>query len=149
MGERFPVRDGDLRGAVLGIDAGTRGIDLYAALLEGVAHGLAHGLEHADGTSSRPLPVTGGGAASAPWLRILADVTGRPVRTVDGTDAALLGCALVAAEALGLDHALVPLGARQEAATIDPHPSAAVQHAALRPAHRALYDAAAQVQRLR
>lgn len=149
VGERFPVRDGNLRGAVLGIDAGTRGIDLYAAMLEGVAHGLAHGLEHADGTSPRPLPVTGGGAASAPWLRILADVTGRPVRTVDGTDAALLGCALVAAEALGLDHALVPLGARQEAAMIDPDPSAAVQHAALRPAHRALYDAAARVQRLR
>ena len=149
VGERFPVRDGDLRGAVLGIDAGTRGIDLYAAMLEGVAHGLTHGLEHADGPSPRPLPVTGGGAASAPWLRILADVTGRPVRTIDGTDAALLGCALVAAEALGLDHALVPLGARQEAATIDPDPSAAAQHAALRPAHRALYDAAAQVQRLR
>ena len=149
VGERFPVRDGDLRGAVLGFDAGTRGIDLYAAMLEGVAHGLAHGLESGSVASVRPLPVTGGGAASAPWLRILADVTGRPVRTVDGTDAALLGCALVAAEALGLDHALVPLGARQEAATIDPDPSAAAQHAALRPAHRALYDAAAQVQRLR
>lgn len=149
VGERFPVRDGNLRGAVLGIDAGTRGIDLYAALLEGVAHGLAHGLESEGDSSPRPLPVTGGGASSAPWLRILADVTGRPVRTVDGTDAALLGCALVAAEALGLDHALVPLGARQEAATIVPDPSAAAQHAALRPAHRALYDAAAQVQRLR
>ena len=149
VGERFPVRDASLRGAVVGIDAGTRGIDLYAALLEGVAHGLAHGLESEGDSSPRPLPVTGGGASSAPWLRILADVTGRPVRTVDGTDAALLGCAVVAAEALGLDHALVPLGARQEAATIVPDPSAAAQHAALRPAHRALYDAAAQVQRLR
>lgn len=149
VGERFPVRDASLRGAVVGIDAGTRGIDLYAALLEGVAHGLAHGLESEGDSSPRPLPVTGGGASSAPWLRILADVTGRPVRTVDGTDAALLGCALVAAEALGLDHALVPLGARQEAAMIVPDPSAAAQHAALRPAHRALYDAAAQVQRLR
>ncbi|MGP5414967.1 FGGY family carbohydrate kinase [Brachybacterium paraconglomeratum] len=149
VGERFPVRDASLRGAVVGIDAGTGGIDLYAALLEGVAHGLAHGLESEGDSSPRPLPVTGGGASSAPWLRILADVTGRPVRTVDGTDAALLGCALVAAEALGLDHALVPLGARQEAATIVPDPSAAAQHAALRPAHRALYDAAAQVQRLR
>ncbi|WP_010550418.1 FGGY family carbohydrate kinase [Brachybacterium paraconglomeratum] len=149
VGERFPVRDASLRGAVVGIDAGTRGIDLYASLLEGVAHGLAHGLESEGDSSPRPLPVTGGGASSAPWLRILADVTGRPVRTVDGTDAALLGCALVAAEALGLDHALVPLGARQEAATIVPDPSAAAQHAALRPAHRALYDAAARVQRLR
>jgi xylulokinase len=172
LGERFPVRDASLRGAVLGMDAQTRGIDLYAAMLEGVAHGLAHGLDAVDGAraagsdpvspvgsdpmspvgsdpASRPLPVTGGGAASEPWLRILADVTGRPVRTVDGADAALLGCALVAADALGLEHDLVPLGAQDGAETITPDPSAAARHAALRPAHRALYDAAAQVQQVR
>jgi len=153
LGERFPVRDASLRGAVLGMDAATRGIDLYTAMLEGVAHGLAHGLDDelaGDGDGAlRPLPVTGGGAASAPWRRILADVTGRPVRTVDDADAALLGCALVAAEALGLDHSLTPLGDRQDAGTTLPDPSAAAAHAALRPAHRALYDAAAQVQRIR
>jgi xylulokinase len=163
LGERFPVRDAQLRGAVVGIGPGTRGIDLYAAMLEGVAHGLAHGLEdgpeHGDpGPATgrpaavgapRPLPVTGGGAASPPWLRILADVTGHPVRTVDGADAALLGCALVAADALGLDHSLTPLGARASSATIAPDPSAVAAHAALRPAHRALYDAAAQVRRTR
>lgn len=161
LGERFPVRDAELRGAVLGMGPQTRGIDLYAAMLEGVAHALAHGLEHpgspqalgeghvrgvVPGQEPDPLPVTGGGAASAPWLRILADVTGRPVRTVDGADAALLGCALVAADALGLEHSLEPLGSRTSAGTIAPDPSAAALHAALRPAHRSLYDAAAQVQ---
>lgn len=161
LGERFPVRDAELRGAVLGMGPRTRGIDLYAAVLEGVAHGLAHGLEEpgsehaAGGDRARtavpgqepvPLPVAGGGAASAPWLRILADVTGRPVRTVDGADAALLGCALVAADALGLEHLLRPLGERTAAGTTAPDPSAAAAHAALRPAHRALYDAVAQVQ---
>ena len=166
LGERFPVREASLRGAVLGTDAQTRGIDLYAAMLEGVAHGLAHGLTHGpaheldtaataatsvstSASAVRALPMTGGGAASGPWLRILADVTGRPVRTVDGADAALLGCALVAADALGLDHDLAPLGARDAAETVEPDPSAAARHAALRPAHRALYDAAAQVQRMR
>jgi xylulokinase len=147
LGERFPVRDAELRGAVLGMGPQTRGIDLYAAMLEGVAHALAHGLGGATTASAaRPLPVTGGGAASTPWLRILADVTGRPVRTVDGADAALLGCALVAADALGLEHSMAPLGSRTSAGTIAPDPSAAAAHAALRPAHRSLYDAAAQVQ---
>lgn len=161
LGERFPVRDAELRGAVLGMGPQTRGIDLYAAVLEGVAHGLAHGLEEpgaeqaaagdraraaASGQETVPLPVTGGGATSAPWRRILADVTGRPVRTVDGADAALLGCALVAADALGLEHSLRPLVARTSSGTTAPDPSAAAAHAALRPAHRALYDAAAQVQ---
>ncbi|MGO1481397.1 MAG: FGGY family carbohydrate kinase, partial [Brachybacterium sp.] len=87
-GERFPVRDDSLRGAVLGIDAATSPSDLYAATLEGVALALSHALDPAD--AGRVLPVVGGGAASAPWRRILADVTGRPVLLADGTDATLL-----------------------------------------------------------
>ncbi|ATG51187.1 sugar kinase [Brachybacterium vulturis] len=146
LGERYPVRDADLRGAMIGIGPQTRAIDLYAAMLEGVAHALAHG---DDGATSRPLAVTGGGTASQPWLRIIADVTGRPVHTVDGADAALLGCALAAADELGLEHRIMPLAARADGRSIAPDPAAAAAHRALRPAHRALYTAVAEVQALR
>ncbi|ASK67056.1 sugar kinase [Brachybacterium avium] len=135
LGERYPVRDADLRGAMIGIGPQTRGIDLYAAMLEGVAHALAHG---DDSDPSRPLAVTGGGTASQPWLRIIADVTGRPVRTVDGADAALVGCALAAADALGREHRILPLAARADGRSIAPDPAAAA-------AHRALYTAVAEV----
>src|SRR5699024_9444566 len=101
-GERYPVRDDRLRGAVLGIDASTGPIDLYAATLEGVALALSHALDADD--TGRVLPVIGGGAASLSWRRILADVTGRPVLAVDGSDATVLGAAIAGADALGLEH---------------------------------------------
>ncbi|MFC7456720.1 FGGY family carbohydrate kinase [Brachybacterium sp. GCM10030267] len=147
FGERFPVRDGDLRAALIGMGPSTRGIDMYAAVLEGIAHALAHA--HVEGAEERrPLAVTGGGAASAPWLRILADVMGRPVRTLEQDGAALVGCAIAAADALGLEHGIVPLAARETVRTIEPDPSAAEAHASLRPAHRALYTAVAEVRAL-
>lgn len=143
-GERFPVRDDALRGAVLGLDAATAPRDLYAATLEGVAHALSHALDPAD--AGQVLPVVGGGAASAPWRRILADVTGRPVLHTDGTDATLRGAALAGAEALGLDHRIAPLAAQGGELTA-PDPSAAAAHAALRPAHRRLYATVADAMR--
>lgn len=139
-GERFPVRDENLRGAVLGLDSETTPADLYAGTLEGVALALSHALDPAD--RDRVLPVVGGGAASAPWRRILADVTGRPVLHTDATDATLLGAASAAADALGLDHHLSPLAA-QGGELVAPDPSAASAYATLRSAHRRLYDAVA------
>jgi xylulokinase len=153
LGERYPVRDPDLRAAILGMGPQTRGIDMYAAVLEGVAHALAPASDQGGiggaSPSTRALAVTGGGAASGPWLRILADVLGRPVRVVDGSDAALVGCAIAGADALGLEHGIRPLAARDGGRVVHPDPSAARAHAALRPAHRALYTATAEVNALR
>ncbi|MFE5775328.1 FGGY-family carbohydrate kinase [Brachybacterium sp. NPDC056505] len=156
-GERYPVRDDALRGAVLGMDHSTRPIDLYAATLEGVAFALSHALEPATGEGDA-LTVVGGGAASRPWRRILADVTGRPVRGIESkdssagapaedaelADATLLGAAITGAEALGLEHRIAPLAERGGGLNA-PDPVAATAYARLRPAHRALYDAAADV----
>ena len=83
------------------------------------------------------------GAASAPWRRILADVTGRPVLQADGSDATLLGAGIAGAEALGLHHGLAPL-LEQGGEVTNPDPAAVEAYAALRPAHRRLYDTAAQ-----
>ena len=139
-GGRFPVRDDTLRGAVLGIEASTTPADLYAGTLEGVAFALSHALDPAD--AGRVMPLIGGGADSAPWRRILADVTGRPVVRTDGTDATLLGAALAGAMALGLEHGITPLAAQGGEVT-EPDPSAAVAYAELRPTHRRLYDTVA------
>ncbi|WP_152351317.1 FGGY family carbohydrate kinase [Brachybacterium subflavum] len=173
-GERYPVRDDALRGAVLGLDPTTRPVDLYAATLEGLALALSHALEPAQhgvapagGDAASPpgdalLTVFGGGAVSAPWRRILADATGRPVHSIerDGqqadartpetaqVDATLLGAAIAGADALGLPHRIAPLAERDGDLT-DPDQASAGAYARLRPAHRALYDAAAQIGRLR
>ncbi|MGP5626734.1 FGGY family carbohydrate kinase [Brachybacterium alimentarium] len=137
QGERYPVRDANLRAAVVGMDGQTRSIDLYAAVLEGVAQAIAHAIKEGESESEsaaparsdaasarRPLAVVGGGARSEPWMRILADVTGRPVHTVPVADAALVGCALAAADALGLEHHLCPLADQAGEHIVDPAPSA-------------------------
>lgn len=136
-GERFPVRDDSLRAAVIGMDADTCGIDVYRAVLEGVAFGLRHGL---DPGGSAPLAVVGGGAASAPWRRILADVTGRSVLTLPGGEAPLIGAAAFAADALGIGHEILPLVARRGTRETAPDPSAVAAYQDLAPRHRALYD---------
>ncbi|MGO2584895.1 MAG: FGGY-family carbohydrate kinase, partial [Brachybacterium tyrofermentans] len=175
-GERYPVREPDLRAAIIGMGPSTGAIDMYAAVLEGVAHALAHAaVESAAAASgsavdagpaspaspasplspavsssaSRPLAVAGGGASSEPWLRILADVMGRPMRVVEDADAALLGCALAAADALQLEHTMRPLAEREGGRTVDPDPSAVRRHARFRRGHRALYRAVAEVGALR
>lgn len=137
QGERYPVRDANLRAAVVGMDGQTRSIDLYAAVLEGVAQAIAHAIKEGESESEsaaparsdaasarRPLAVVGGGARSEPWMRILADVTGRPVHTVPVADAALVGCALAAADALCLEHHLRPLADQAGEHIVDPAPSA-------------------------
>lgn len=141
-GERFPVRDEALGAAVTGMRADTRPIDIYAAVLAGVALGLSHSLPE-DG--DRPLPVVGGGTHSRPWMEIIADVTGREVRVISGIDAALNGCALAAADALGFtDTGIAPL-VRSDAAgeSILPDPAAHASWRQVRARHRALYAALA------
>jgi xylulokinase len=48
------------------------------------------------------LIVVGGAAKSDLWMQIIADVTGRPVRTIEGDVEAAMGDALLAAHAVGL-----------------------------------------------
>jgi xylulokinase len=160
VGERYPVRDDGLRAAMLGMSASTDGLDLYAGVLEGVAFALSHALPDvpAEARQEEPLTVVGGGGASAPWRRILADVTGRPIHRPHGADspsngnlwleATLIGAAIAAAEALGLDHRITPL-AQREGEVTSPDPTAAAAYAELRPAHRALYEAAARIGAMR
>ncbi|UQN29245.1 FGGY family carbohydrate kinase [Brachybacterium kimchii] len=163
-GERYPVRDDGMRAALMGLDARMDAVDLYAGVLEGVAFALSHALKD---TSSRmetgaqksvdttaPMTVVGGGAASAPWRRILADVFDRPIHLPRGAgasseaeaqlEATLIGAAIAGAEAVRLDHRITPL-AEREGEVLFPDSSAAAAYAELRPAHRALYDAAARI----
>lgn len=145
-GERFPVHADELRAAVVGMTEGARGIDVYAAILEGVAHAIAHALP---GEGIDVLPVSGGGAVSAPWRRILADVTGVPVVALDAADAPLVGAAIAGAEAIGAEHEIRPLWVRGLGETIEPDAEAARAYANERDAHRALYGALAEIERLR
>src|SRR5256714_5022105 len=95
-GERMPPPDPDARGAFVGLsDRHGRGA-LWRAMLEGVAYGLRDSLELLRDLGARPESgrVSGGGARSELWLRILASVLGLPLETTASEEGSAFCAAL-------------------------------------------------------
>lgn len=100
-GERCPFQDSRVRGAFLGLDRAHRSGELFYAVLEGVALALTANLT-ALGVSSEEIRLIGGGAASAMWPQLIADISARSVVvTRIPTAATALGAFCVAAGKLG------------------------------------------------
>jgi xylulokinase len=103
-GERTPHADPHARAAFAGLtlrhDAGA----LVRAVLEGVAYGLRDSLEllRALGVDPRVGHVSGGGARSELWLRILASVLGMPIRRTETDEGSAYGAALLGGVAAGV-----------------------------------------------
>lgn len=99
-GERAPFLDPLIRGTIVGLTAMHRREEVARAVLEGLSFVVADCL-----TASRAHPidlrVTGGGAASAGWLQLIADITGIPVRRSADTEAGARGAFLVGLVATG------------------------------------------------
>lgn len=112
FGERAPLHDENLRGVLCGATARTSREDLAYAVLAGVALNARWALAEAERcqpSSHAELRVLGG-AASAAWTRVLADMLQRPLRVVaEPAFGAARGAAMTAAVAAGwfagLDHA--------------------------------------------
>ncbi|AXK32715.1 sugar kinase [Streptomyces armeniacus] len=103
MGNRTPLRDPRLRGAVLGLTLGTRPEEVYRAAAEGVAYGTRQVLESFvdGGVPVEEVYVSGGIRHNPLWLRTTADVLGRPLRLVEGDNLTLRACAVIAAAGAG------------------------------------------------
>jgi xylulokinase len=98
LGEKTPVNDPLARGVLFGLTLShTRG-HVYRAILEGIAFGFLH---HMTVLAERNLHaikarVTNGGARSALWTQITADVLGIPMEQVANHPGSALGAAFVA-----------------------------------------------------
>ena len=105
-GERAPIADTWVRGTFFNLSADHTREHLLRAVYEGVAYNLRWIIEIVEKTFGFPLPVLrviGGGARGAPWMQIIADVTGRKVEVVvRPQEAGAVGMALTAAVGLGL-----------------------------------------------
>ncbi len=105
-GERSPVADTWVRSTFFNLSADHSREHLLRAVYEGVAYNLRWMIEIVERHFGFPLPVlrvVGGGARGAPWMQIVADVTGRRVETVARPqEAGAVGAALTAAVGLGL-----------------------------------------------
>ena len=103
-GERTPHADPNARGAFVGLSLRHDRGALVRAVLEGVAYGLRDSLELVRelGVHAEVGRVSGGGARSALWLRIVASVLGLPLeRTAASEDGAAFGAALLGGVASG------------------------------------------------
>ncbi len=103
-GERSPYPDPHARGAFTGLTLAHDRRHLTRAVMEGVAFGLRDGLDLmlAAGTPApAQIRASGGGTASPVWVQILADVLGAEIATVDTTEGAAYGAALLAAVGAG------------------------------------------------
>ena len=99
-GERTPVWDADARGAWVGLTLSHDRGDLFRSILEGAAYAIRQSvqlLEETRGSSVSDLRVSGGGARSPVWMRILVDVLGMPLVTLAEPDTEPLGAAMLAA----------------------------------------------------
>jgi xylulokinase len=103
-GERTPHADPHARAAFVGLELRHDTGALVRAVLEGVAYGLRDSLEllRELGVDGRAGRVSGGGARSTLWLRIVATVLGLPLERTAVDEGAAYGAALLAGVRAGV-----------------------------------------------
>jgi xylulokinase len=103
-GERTPHVDPDARGAFAGLSVRHDRGALTRAVLEGVAFGLRDSLDLIAGLGEKPTVarVSGGGARSVLWLRIVASTLEIPLQRVAVDEGAAFGAAILGGVAAGL-----------------------------------------------
>ncbi|WP_052890123.1 xylulokinase [Thermogemmatispora carboxidivorans] len=105
LGERSPRWNPNARGAFVGLTIRHRQADLLRAVLEGITFNLRVILEAftRQGAQSEAMRVIGGGARSAVWNQIMADVFGIPVlRLTQLEGATSMGAAIAGGVGVGI-----------------------------------------------
>jgi FGGY-family pentulose kinase len=104
QGNRSPYKNPRARGAITGLSLAHGPGHILRAIYEATACGTRHILEDAAafGLRVERIFLGGGGAKSALWLQIHADVLKKPVRLVRGSEACAQGSAMAAALAAGI-----------------------------------------------
>jgi xylulokinase len=144
-GERTPHFDPGARGAFVGLSLRNDRGALVRAVLEGVAFGLRDSLEllRTLGVAPQAARVSGGGARSELWLRIVASVLGLPLETTAGEEGAAFGAALLGGVAGGMfanAHEAVAATVRVTR-TIEPEPEWTEPYGGAYERFRSLYPA--------
>jgi len=144
-GERTPHPDPLARGAFIGLTVRHRRAHITRSVLEGVAFGLKDGFELMKAAGMDDISqvrISGGGAKSPLWRQILADVLNTELVSVNTTEGAAFGAALLAAVGVGVYGDVVSACAAVVRVTDTTVPTAAAGgYDELYPLYRALYPA--------
>lgn len=104
-GERTPHLNPDISGEFVGVNINTGPAELTRSVMEGVAFALMQCIELCGelGLQTKDYMVaSGGGARSAPWLQIQADIYNIPLRVMETEEQASLGAAIAAGVGVGV-----------------------------------------------
>lgn len=154
MGERTPLNDVNARGAFVGMSMSTSRSDLTRAVLEGVAFAVRDSVEIARslGVAVSSSTVCGGGARSATWLQMLADILGIELVLPATEQGPGYGGAMLAAVATGAYESVATCAGAivRERGRVTPNPALACAYErryrlwrGLYPALRGSFDAVA------
>ena len=140
-GERTPHNDAAVRGGFLGLDGGSSRADMTLAVLTGVAYAMRDAQQAlaGAGTVLREADLIGGGARSALWGQLMADVLDIPLHQVAESE---IGCALGAARLAGLAKGAPMSGVvrPRRVRSFEPHADRAQLHAERYRHWRSLYS---------
>jgi xylulokinase len=145
MGERTPHLDATARGGWIGLTNSHRRADLIRAVIEGVCYSQRDCLDIVAGLGV-PLSsvrVSGGGAKSAFWKQLLANILGQRVVTLETQEGSAYGAGLLAMVGTG-EFNSVPDVCRntiRETESVSPVPAEAAYYAKAHGVYRALYPA--------
>ncbi len=143
MGERTPHLDPHARGGWIGLTARHTRADLIRAVIEGVSFSQKDCLDIIEelGVPVNSVRLSGGGARSAFWRQILADIFNKPVASLETQEGSAYGAALLAMVGTG-EYSSVPEVCRtviHERETLAPRPREAALYAEAHRTYRALY----------
>jgi xylulokinase len=152
MGERTPHLDATCRGGWVGLTAKHKRADLIRAVMEGVSYSQMDCLSIIEqmGVAITKVRLSGGGARSALWRQMFADVFDKPVATLATQEGSAYGAGLLSMVGTGgfgsvaeACHAVI-----RETDSVRPDEGSAAQYAkgyrvfqSLYPALRAVYGA--------
>jgi xylulokinase len=145
-GERTPHPDPLARGAFVGLTVRHSLPHLSRAVIEGVSFGLRDSFElikSGGGAAITQVRVSGGGAKSSLWRQILADVMDAELVTVNTTEGAAYGAALLAGVGAGVWHDVDTACRRTIHVTgsTQPNPAAVTEYERWYQVYRNLYPA--------
>lgn len=102
-GERTPINDAQARGMIFGPLLHHTRDHINRAALEGVGYSIAQHIDIMEehGMEIQNFMCAGGGTKNPAWLQIIADITGKVVKTAEVTIGASYGDAMIAAIGTG------------------------------------------------
>lgn len=143
-GERCPYPDPTARGAWVGLNVRHRRSHMIRSVIEGITFGMRDQIEimRSRGVAISEVRASGGGAASAFWRQMQADMYNANVVTINTREGGALGVALLAAVGTGL-YSSVPEACDatiRVTESLKPDKSSARIYNGMYPQYRSLYQ---------